>query len=255
MVRCRRQPTGPAALWRLAPDRSDEACFATLPSALLATFHRAYLHDKVFSRIPPGAPPNLFSTHQTAREKETHDQHPQRQDRHRGPRRRLPGPARRRRCVVSPVRRCCPRRPGHFLTQRPARRRDAPPRRRAPPALSNTLACARTVADMAAPTTSYVPTGRQMAAPAKCGPRTAARGPSWQHCGGITRLLVPPASKALVTLTFEAIRSSSGSSDQTVRQAAGNPYGQMSSVIAGGTGRAVASAARTMARNLAVTVI
>ena len=120
---------------------------------------------------------------------------------------------------------------------------------------SNTLACARTVADTAAPTTSYVPAGRQMAAPAKCGPRTAARGPSWQHCGGITRLPVPPASKALVTLTFEAIRSSSGSSDQTIRQGAGNPYGQLSSVIAGGTGRAVASAARTMARNLAVTVI
>ncbi len=133
MVRCRRQPTGPAALWRLGPDRSDEACFATLPSALLATFHRAYLHDKVFSRIPPGAPQNLFSTHQTAREKETHYQHPQRQDRPRGPRRRLPGPARRRRCVVSPVRRCCPR-PWQFLTQRRARRRDAPPRRRASPA-------------------------------------------------------------------------------------------------------------------------
>jgi hypothetical protein len=99
------------------------------------------------------------------------------------------------------------------------------------------------------------PTGRQMAAPANCGPRTAAREASWQHCGGITRLLVPPASKALVTLTFEAIRSSSGSSDQTVRQDAGNPYVQVRSVIAGGTGRAVASAARTMARNLAVTVI
>jgi hypothetical protein len=105
-----------------------------------------------------------------------------------------------------------------------------------------------------APTTSYVPTGRQMAAPAKCCPRAAARGPSWQHCVGITRLLVPPASKALVTLTLATIRSSSGSSDQTVRQAAGNPYGQLSSVIAGGTSRAVASAARTMARNLAVTV-
>ena len=48
LVRCRRQPTGPAALWRLGPDRSDEAGFATLPSALLTTFHRAHLHDKVF---------------------------------------------------------------------------------------------------------------------------------------------------------------------------------------------------------------
>ena len=150
------------------------------------------------------------------------------------------------------VRRRCPR-PWQFLTRRRARRRDAPAPRLT--CASNTLACAGTVADTAAPTTSYVPAGRQMAAPAKCGPHTAARGPSWQHCGGITRLPMPPTSKALVTLTFEAIRSSSGSSDQTVRQGAGNPYGQLSSVIAVGTGRAVASAARTMARNLAVAVI